>query len=74
MWIFYIKGVAVNKRLVRQKWWIILAIFLYIHGSFLCYQIIGPVVAGQLDLLLHLCTLYDQCLIHVVFLVPRECM
>ena len=52
---FCLKGVAVNKRLVRQKWWIILAIFLYIHGSFLRCQIIGPAQAGLPDLLLHLC-------------------
>ena len=34
---------------------LLLAIFLYIHGSFLCYQIIGPAVAGLPDLLLRLC-------------------
>ena len=28
---------------------------LYIHGSFLCYQIIGLAVAGLPDLLLRLC-------------------
>ena len=59
---------AVNKGLVRQKWWIILlALFLYIHGSFLCYQIIDPAVAGLPDLLPHLCTVPMHICVRVLY-------